>query len=90
MSLLLLILFLLNTSGVKQAQVFLGGDTLVADAYPMKSGKQFVNLCVLSTQPHILCSPRWQNTPFCLNWYNPRYIYHLTLHFLSTHVLCHI
>ena len=30
-------------SGVKQAQVFVGGDTLVADAYPMKSGKQFVN-----------------------------------------------
>ena len=30
-------------SGVKQAQVFVGSDTLVADAYPMKSGKQFVN-----------------------------------------------
>ena len=30
-------------SGVKQAQVFFGMDTLVADAYPMKSGKQFVN-----------------------------------------------
>ena len=30
-------------SGVKQAQVFAGRDTLVADAYPMKSGKQFVN-----------------------------------------------
>ena len=30
-------------SGVKQAQVFVGKDTLVADAYPMKSGKQFVN-----------------------------------------------
>ena len=30
-------------SGVKQAQLFVGGDTLVADAYPMKSGKQFVN-----------------------------------------------
>ena len=30
-------------SDVKQAQVFVGGDTLVADAYPMKSGKQFVN-----------------------------------------------
>ena len=28
-------------SGVKQAQVFVGRDTLVADAYPMKSGKQF-------------------------------------------------
>ena len=25
-------------SGVKQAQVFVGRDTLVADAYPMKSG----------------------------------------------------
>ena len=30
-------------SGVKQAKVFIGRDTLVADAYPMKSGKQFVN-----------------------------------------------
>ena len=30
-------------SGVKQAQVFVGRDTLVADAYPMKSGNQFVN-----------------------------------------------
>ena len=30
-------------SGVKQAQVFVGRDTLVADAYPMKSGKQFLN-----------------------------------------------
>ena len=30
-------------SGVKQAQVLVRRDTLVADAYPMKSGKQFVN-----------------------------------------------
>ena len=30
-------------SGVKHAQVFVCRDTLVADAYPMKSGKQFVN-----------------------------------------------
>ena len=30
-------------SGVKQAQVFVGRDTLVTDAYPMKSGKQFEN-----------------------------------------------
>ena len=30
-------------SGVKQAQVFVGRDTLVADAYAMKSGKQFAN-----------------------------------------------
>ena len=30
-------------SGVKQAQVLVGRDTLVAGAYPMKSGKQFVN-----------------------------------------------
>ena len=30
-------------SGVKQAQVFGGKDTLVADAYPKKNGKQFVN-----------------------------------------------
>ena len=29
-------------SGVKQAQVFVARDTLVADAYPIKSGKQFV------------------------------------------------
>ena len=31
-------------SGVKQAQVLVGRDTLVADAYPMESGKQFVNI----------------------------------------------
>ena len=30
-------------SGVKQAQVFVGRDTLVPDAYPKKNGKQFVN-----------------------------------------------
>ena len=30
-------------SGFKQAQVFVGRDTLVADVYLMKSGKQFVN-----------------------------------------------
>ena len=30
-------------SGVRLAKVFVGRDTLVADAYPMKSGKQFVN-----------------------------------------------
>ena len=30
-------------SGVKQAQVFVGRDLLVANVYPMKSGKQFVN-----------------------------------------------
>ena len=30
-------------SGIKQAQVFAGRYTLVADAYPMKSGKQSVN-----------------------------------------------
>ena len=28
---------------VKQAQVFVGRDTLVADTYPMKNGKKFVN-----------------------------------------------
>ena len=32
-----------TTSGAEQAQVFVGRNTLVADAYPMKSGKQFVN-----------------------------------------------
>ena len=31
-------------SGVRQAQVFVGRDTLVADAYPMKSG---INLLTL-------------------------------------------
>ena len=30
-------------SGIKQVQLFVGRDTLLADAYPMKSGKQFVN-----------------------------------------------
>ena len=30
-------------NGVKQAQVFVGRDSLVADVFPMKSGKQFVN-----------------------------------------------
>ena len=30
-------------SGIKQAQVFVSRDTLVADAYPVKSGKQFPN-----------------------------------------------
>ena len=30
-------------SGVKQAQVFVGRDTIVANAYLMKSGKHFVN-----------------------------------------------
>ena len=30
-------------SSVKQAQVFVGRDSLVAVVYPMKSGKQFVN-----------------------------------------------
>ena len=34
-------------SGVKQAQVFVGRDTLVADAYPMKSGKQLVRSITL-------------------------------------------
>ena len=28
-------------SGVKQAQVFVGKDTLVSDAYPLKGGNQF-------------------------------------------------
>ena len=30
-------------SGVKHTQVFGGRDSLVADVYPMKSGKQFVD-----------------------------------------------
>ena len=29
------------------------------------------HLCVLSTQPHILCSPRWQNTLFALTGITP-------------------
>ena len=29
------------------------------------------HLCVLSTQPHILCSPRWQNTLFTLTGITP-------------------
>ena len=29
--------------GVKQAQLFVGKESLVADIYPMRSGKQFVN-----------------------------------------------
>ena len=31
-------------SGVKQAQIFVGRDTLLSDAYPMKSGKQLLIL----------------------------------------------
>ena len=31
-------------SGVKQAQVFVGRDSLVADAYAMKGGKHFINI----------------------------------------------
>ena len=31
-------------SGVKQAQVFVGRDTLFADVYPLKSGKLFPNM----------------------------------------------
>ena len=30
-------------SGVKQAPVFVGRDMQVADAYPIKNGKQFIN-----------------------------------------------
>ena len=30
-------------SGVKQAQLFIGKESLVSDVYPMQSGKQFVN-----------------------------------------------
>ena len=30
-------------SGVKQAQLFVGNESLVSDIYPMRSGKQFVN-----------------------------------------------
>ena len=37
-------------SGDKQAQVFVGRDTLVADAHPMESGKQFVNTLVDNTR----------------------------------------
>ena len=30
-------------SGVKQAQLFVGKESLVTDIYPMRSGKQFLN-----------------------------------------------
>ena len=30
-------------SGVKQAQLVVGKDSLISDIYPMRSGKQFVN-----------------------------------------------
>ena len=30
-------------TGVKQAQLFVGKESLVSDIYPMRSGKQFVN-----------------------------------------------
>ena len=30
-------------SGVKQAKVFVGMESLVSDIYPMRSGKQFIN-----------------------------------------------
>ena len=33
--------------------------------YPSQLLALIPSLCVLSAQPHILCSPRWQNTPFC-------------------------
>ena len=36
------VIYLTTDNGVKQAQVFVGRDTVVADAYTMKSGKQFV------------------------------------------------
>ena len=29
------------------------------------------HLCMLSAQPHILCSPRWQITPFALTGITP-------------------
>ena len=31
-------------SGVKQAQLFVGKESLVSDTYPMQSDKQFVNI----------------------------------------------
>ena len=34
---------LLVDSGVKQAQLFVGKESLVSDIYPKRSGKQFVN-----------------------------------------------
>ena len=33
-------------SGVKQAQLFVGKESLVSDIYPMRSGKQFINTLV--------------------------------------------
>ena len=37
-------------SGVKQAQLFVGKESLVSDIYPMRSGKQFVNTLVDNIQ----------------------------------------
>ena len=36
-------------SGVKQAQLFVGKESLVSDMYPMRSGKEFVNTLEDST-----------------------------------------
>ena len=38
-----LLLQILSFQIVKQAQLFVGRDSLVADVYPMKSDKQVVN-----------------------------------------------
>ena len=42
-------------------------------------------LCVLPSQAHSLCSSRWKNTPFCLNWYITRYFYYTNRVFYATH-----
>ena len=46
-------------SGVKQAQLFVGKESLVADIYPMRSGKQFVNtlednICICSAMNKLI------------------------------------
>ena len=45
-------------SGVKQAEVFVGRDTLVADAYPMKSVKQFFNTLEYNIRRHTGQAPK--------------------------------
>ena len=42
------------------------------------------HLCVLPSQPHSLCSSRWQHPLVCLIGYNPKHFHHSTFHFLST------
>ena len=54
---------------VKEAQLIIGRDTLVADAYPMKSGKQFVysledNIRRRGAMDKLLCDSVKTEIPF--------------------------